>query len=106
MACEGYMAVTAHCINKKWEVQSLLLNCFKISDRHTAENLRNLMVLETNKWDITKKVHTVVTDNAANIVAAVRLTGWNHHSCFAHSLNLIVQDSIGIFKVLQSKEPL
>ena len=45
----------------------------------------------TNEWEITDKIVCVVTDN---IVAAVRLNGWKHMPCFAHTLNLIVQDSI------------
>ncbi|XP_049782800.1 uncharacterized protein LOC126184454, partial [Schistocerca cancellata] len=31
-----------------------------------------------------------ISDNAANIVAAIRLTAWKHITCFAHTLNLIV----------------
>ena len=36
----------------------------------------------------------VVTDNASNMVAAISKTPWRHLPCFAHSLNLVVQDSI------------
>ena len=35
-----------------------------------------------------------VTDNASNIIAAARLTGWKNLPCMAHTLNLIVQESI------------
>ena len=35
----------------------------------------------------------IVTDSAANMVAAARLRGWRHLPCFAHTLNLIVQKS-------------
>lgn len=48
----------------------------------------------TDKWGITQKVVCVTTDNANNIVAAVRLNKWNHIPCFAHTLNLIVQESL------------
>ena len=103
LACEGYMAITAHYISRNWEMQSLLLSCNKVSNKHTAENLRNLLLIETNKWNITKKVHTVITDNAANMVAAIKLTGWNHYGCFAHTLNLIIQDSIAVKNPLHLK---
>ena len=36
----------------------------------------------------------MITDNANNIVAAVRLNGWKDLPCFAHTLNLVVQDSL------------
>ena len=42
-----------------------------------------------------------MTDNAANIIAAVRLTGWNHFPCFAHTINLVIQDSMISVKGLQ-----
>ena len=60
----------------------------------TAENLATELSSVTNEWEITDKIVCVVTDNASNIVAAVRLNGWKHMPCFAHMLNLIVQDSI------------
>ena len=36
----------------------------------------------------------IVTDNASNIVAAVKITGWTHVPCFAHTLNLVVSEAI------------
>lgn len=40
------------------------------------------------------KVVAIVTDNASNIVSAARATGWRHIPCFAHTLNLVVQDAL------------
>lgn len=48
----------------------------------------------TNEWGITVKIQAVVTDNGANMVAAVRKAGWAHYPCFAHTINLVVKDSI------------
>ena len=45
-------------------------------------------------WDISSKVVAIVTDNASNIVAAVKITGWTHVPCFAHTLNLVVSEAI------------
>ena len=44
----------------------------------------------TDAWNITSKVHCVVTDSAANIKRAVRLLIWHHLACFAHLLNFVV----------------
>lgn len=49
---------------------------------------------EVNKWKLENKISAVITDNAANVVAVVRMTTWRHFPCFAHTLNLIVQDSL------------
>lgn len=35
-----------------------------------------------------------MTDNGANMVAAVRKAEWRQHPCFAHTLNLIAKDSL------------
>jgi hypothetical protein len=47
------------------------------------------------------KVVAVVTDNAFNIVGAIKIlenmayfTGWRHVPCFAHTLSLIVKGAI------------
>ena len=45
----------------------------------------------------------MVTDNAANIQAAVRLAGFKHVSCFAHSLNLVVQNALKTIDPLKVK---
>ena len=43
-----------------------------------------------SEWKIT----AVVSDNAANMRAGIRLTGWKQLPCFVHTLNLVVTDSI------------
>lgn len=102
-ATESYIAITAHFIDNNFILQSYLLDCCKFSENHTAENLRNQLLVLTKEWNIEKKICAVVTDNAANIKAAVRMTGWNHFSCFAHSLNLVVQSSVKNINNIQVK---
>lgn len=50
------------------------------------------------KWKIENKVVSIVTDNAANIVSAVRYGGWQHFPCFAHTINLIVHNGLKTIK--------
>lgn len=100
---EGYMAVTAHFISKNWVLKSMLLECFKLGERHTSENLRNELIRVAQDWGISRKIQAVVSDNTANIVRAVMLTGWNHLGCMAHKLNLVVQSAVLKIKPLQTK---
>ena len=72
----------------------LFAGFFKFTERHTAENLKTELLKVVNDWAISNKIVAVVTDNAANIQAAVRLAGFEHVSCFAHSLNLVVQNAL------------
>lgn len=81
----------------------MLLECFKFDERHTSENLRNELIRVAIEWGISRQIYAVVSDNTANIVRAVMLTGWNHLGCIAHKLNLVVQSAVLKIKPLQSK---
>ena len=88
---ESYLCVTAHYINSDMEMCSSLLECFKYSDKHTADNLCTELKRVVREWTIEDKIVAAVSDNAPNILAAIRLAGWRHVLCFAHMLNLIWQ---------------
>ena len=102
-ANESYIAITAHFIDKNWNLRSILLECCSTKLSHTAENLRNILLKCVQDWNIEKRIYSVSTDNAANIVAAIRLTGWAHVPCFAHSINLVVQSSLCTVKDVITK---
>lgn len=100
---EGYMSLTAHFINEKWEMESCLLECFCLTDRHTAENLsQNLLTFATD-WNIKDKVDAVITDGAANMAAAIRLTKWLHLPCLAHKLNLVAMSALKVIVNIHDK---
>lgn len=100
---ESYISVTAHFITKKWEFVSCLLSCFGYSERHTAQNLHDEISEILREWGISEKVFAMVTDNAANVVAAVKMGSWVHVPCFAHTLNLIVQNGLLEIKEIRAK---
>ena len=46
-----------------------------------------------SEWDLSRKTVIVITDNAANITNAIQnILKWKHFVCYAHTLNVIVQD--------------
>lgn len=90
---ESFVAITAHWISET-ELKSNLLECVPFYEQHTAENLSKLLKEKFEEWDISNKIACVVSDNAANIVAAIRNGNWRHLGCFAHTLNLIVQKGL------------
>ncbi|XP_053556003.1 zinc finger BED domain-containing protein 4-like [Bombina bombina] len=90
----SYMAVTCHYIDDNFKLLSSLLDCFSFTDRHTADNMAAELKNICEEWGITNKVVACVSDNASNIKAAIRQAGWNHVACFAHTLNLIVSESL------------
>ncbi len=91
---QGYLTVTCHFINTSWKMQSFVLETFNLCASHTAENIAATLKRVADEWNITEKIVALVTDNAANVVAAARILGWKHIPCFAHTLNLIVQAAI------------
>ena len=90
----SYCCVTVHYITETWELKSAVLETFEFSTDHTAEHIAAELQRVAASWNIGEKVVCVVTDNASNMVAAISKTPWRHLPCFAHSLNLVVQDSI------------
>jgi len=50
-----------------------------------------------------KQVQAVITDGDANVTPAVRKAGLTHLYCFAHTLNLVVQNGVRLIKPLQDK---
>ncbi|XP_047106376.1 uncharacterized protein LOC124775586 [Schistocerca piceifrons] len=90
---ESYIAIVAHFIDKEAKLQSALLGCINYKERHTSQNLCNFMIDVMTDWHISHKVAAIVSDNAANILSAVRLVEWRSVSSFAQSLNLVVQEA-------------
>ncbi|CAB4027116.1 zinc finger BED domain-containing 1-like [Paramuricea clavata] len=88
------MTVTCHFIDGSWQLENCVLETSHLRVAHTAENIAAELKRIAQEWNISEKVVALVTDNAANAVAAARLTGWKHIPCFAHTLNLIVKGAL------------
>ena len=91
---QSYLTLTCHFLTSSWELKTLVLETFELNNDHTADNIAEALQRVAGSWGISNKIVAMVTDNAANIVAAVRMTGWMHIPCFAHTLNLVVSDAI------------
>ncbi|UYV73412.1 hypothetical protein LAZ67_10003097 [Cordylochernes scorpioides] len=95
LTCDGwtninttsFYAITAHFIDYTTKLNSILLEC---SEKYIIVDFLGV----TKKFKLDFKTVAVVTDNAPNIKAAIKTLGLPHLSCFAHSLNLVVQRSI------------
>lgn len=100
---QSYFSLTAHFIDDQCNLKSYLLDCFEYEERHTAENIAGELQRVVNEWGISSKICGAITDNAANMTAAIRLCKWRHIPCFAHSINLIVQAGIQEICEVQKK---
>lgn len=68
----------------------------ELDERHTAANLGKHLCNILDEWEIPlDKIVAVVTDNGANMVAAISLIEGlgktKHIPCFAHTLNLVAE---------------
>ena len=96
-ATESYMTVTAHFVNKQYELKSYVLQTREVEERHTAEHLAMELQKCAAEWGL--KEPTVVSDNAANIIKAVRLLNWKSVPCLAHTINLAAKTGLRVQQV-------
>ena len=62
---------------------------------HTGDAIRLKCAEMLDKWGIqSSQLHCFVTDNAANMKRAMIDGGYKRVGCFAHTLQLVVQDGI------------
>lgn len=62
-------------------------------ERHTAENLANVLSTATDDWGLCGKITACVHDNASNMVLAnTEWSEWDSQPCFAHTLQLATND--------------
>ena len=101
---ESFMAVTGHFIDKQFKMNSVLLSCDKMEENHTSVNLAARLKQVVTEWSLENKVILCVSDNASNIKSAIaNELGWKYFGCFAHTLNLTVQDALKIVKDIIEK---
>ena len=98
---ENFVAVTAHFINDEWEFENYTLETKHFPESHTSENLASALQKTVEDWNLSRNGcgPAICTDNASNIVKAVRDVGYTHVGCFAHTLNLATQKGIKLSPV-------
>ena len=66
-------------------------------ERHTALNIAERLQDCISEWYIDKeRVSAIVHDNASNITLAVQNLGWQSVPCFAHTLQLAVNNGLEV----------
>ncbi|XP_043064693.1 E3 SUMO-protein ligase ZBED1-like [Drosophila ficusphila] len=95
-ANDGYLTVTVHFINESFELNAAVLSTEKLIDplNHNAENIAASVRNVLSKWNLESKVNAIVTDNASAMIKACEILQKRHLPCFAHCLNLVVQDCL------------
>ncbi|KAG2689215.1 hypothetical protein I3760_09G129800 [Carya illinoinensis] len=108
LSIDGYMCITAHFLDKKWDLKKRVLNFSFMPPPHNdiflSEKIYNLLC----EWRIQDKIFALTLDNASSNDVSVELlrTQLNikralvcdgeifHLHCCCHILNLVVQDGL------------
>ncbi|XP_072401942.1 E3 SUMO-protein ligase ZBED1-like [Diabrotica undecimpunctata] len=90
---ESFICVSCHFVDSHFELKRVVLATNVINESKTAENIARVLKEIFDQWNIFDKISCIVTDNAANMLKACELLQKTHIPCFAHSLNLAVQEN-------------
>ena len=114
-ATESYVTVTSHHIDDNWNMLSLVLETSRFSQHHTAENIGRELVKVAENEQIVKLISTVTHDEAANMVAAMRVAHesavvqhklqshrWQSIVCAAHRLQTCIRYALDVDEVMST----
>uniref|UniRef100_H3AQ33 BED-type domain-containing protein n=1 Tax=Latimeria chalumnae TaxID=7897 RepID=H3AQ33_LATCH len=99
-AAASYVTITCHFI-RQWKMESVVLQTCGMPERHTAENLADMLNTAAETWNLKGKITACVHDNnASNIVLAnTALLEWESNPCFAHTLQLAINDGFKVSSI-------
>ncbi len=87
-----FIGIVAHWVDPDWNLRCNLLSVLPMEGNTTAANIAAKIGSVCEAFGIVP--HTIVTDQGANYMAAVRnMEHTSSLSCVAHRLNLVVNDS-------------
>lgn len=95
IAEEDYMSFTVHFIDDVFEQQDLILEVIPFNDiSHSAQKIQKFFESVVEEWGLNNKIVAVIHDSAANMIAAMNLTEFEHMPCFAHQLQTLIHHSV------------
>ena len=91
---DSFISWTAHYIKAdNFEQSDRLLHCAPFPGSHTGAAISEMITEMLENWSLEKpRVHLVLRDNAANMIAGCREANVSSASCAIHSLQLVVKD--------------
>jgi hypothetical protein len=100
----GYLGLTATWINQDFEIIDVLLEIIYFPAPHTADAIAKAIKNIIQKWEIEGRVFAITTDNAANVVAAIReLAPIERLSCTVHTLQLAIGRGLKLVEALTAR---
>ena len=95
VASHSLLSLTGHWVDKNFQKISAVLSVEELQGSHTGNHISEKFNIMLAEWKIEKtRVHLVLHDNACNMDKAMRDSGLKSYGCFAHSLQLVVNDRV------------
>lgn len=97
MTNRSYLGVTGHYLSSEGKPSSIILGLKELTERHTANYIKEVMRDTCLEWEIPKpKILVTITDGATNMIKAITdmFPSHRHIWCTAHKLNLVIEDVI------------
>ena len=88
------MSLTAHFSTDTMEKKDLMLSAWQFDESLTADNISVAIPSHIQSWDIEEKLVCAVRDNAANMIAGMRVAHIPSLPCLAHSLHVFHQPAV------------
>ncbi|CAH1959714.1 unnamed protein product [Acanthoscelides obtectus] len=103
-ATESYLTITCHFVsNHQLHAEVLPTKPLTNGVNHTSENIAASIQEIIDEWEIDHNITSIVTDNAASMIKACELLKKKHFPCYAHTLNLVVQDNMKLIQPILKK---
>jgi len=97
----GYLGLTATWISQNFEIIDVLLEISYFPALHIAKAIANTIKKAIQKWKIENNIVSIVTDNGANMIAAIReLIPIKRLPCAAYTLQLAIRNGLKIVNTL------
>ena len=88
-----------HYITQDWELKQCVLATRRVIDKHSGENIFSALLAVEKEFEIEDKISGLTSDNASNMKSASAKHNFSiaancHIQCFAHTLQLAVNDAL------------
>lgn len=94
-ANDSFLTVTCHFVyDYNLKTASLATRKLLNTTNHSAQNIADTLKDILNHWNVLNKTVCIVTDNASSMLKACEILKIRNLPCFAHTLNLVVQDGL------------
>lgn len=95
---QSFYSLTARFLTPEYKLRNVILQVTYFPESHTGVNISKFLNESLQTWEIPQeKIHTVLTDNAANVLSTIKesnVANNKHLSCVIHTMQLCIQNKL------------